>query len=54
MAAGMVIHKIVGPVWSQKGERFESVNKQSAERKLDTVKKQIDPDARLLSIPVAR
>lgn len=50
----MTIHKIVGPVWSKKGERFETVNKASALRKLTVVKSTVDPDARIVSIPAAR
>ena len=50
----MTIHKIVGPVWRQKGERFETIDRKSAERKLKAVKSTIDPEARIVSIPVQR
>jgi len=50
----MTIHKIVGPVWRTKGERYESIDKGRAERKLAEVKRTIDPEARIVSIPVQR
>jgi hypothetical protein len=48
------IHKIIGPVWRLKGERFETVDIKSARRKLAAVKATVDPEARIVSMPVQR
>lgn len=47
----MTIHKITGPVWRMKGERYETLDRKAAERRLAVVKATVDAEARIISIP---
>lgn len=49
----MTVHRIVGPVLRAKGTKFETVNFKRAEERLTELRR-IDPEARIVSIPVAR
>ena len=50
----MIVYKIKSAELRAKGERIESIDKKSIEARLASVKATLDPDARLLAIPVQR
>lgn len=50
----MVIHKIKSRELAAKGERIEGIDKGRIQARLAEVKVTLDPDARILSIPVSR
>lgn len=50
----MNIYRIQSAALRAKGEKFESAFRDSAQTRLDEVRKTEDPNARLLTIPVQR
>lgn len=50
----MTVYRIKSEVLRAKGEKFESAFRRSAEQRLDEVKRTLDPDATLLTIPLGR
>lgn len=49
----MTIFKIKSAVLREKGEKFETASRPSAERRLAEIRK-VDPQARILTIPPQR
>lgn len=50
----MTVYRIRSKELRAKGEKFESADKRSAERKLITIQNTLDPHAKLLTIPAGK
>lgn len=50
----MTVYKIKSRELAAKGERIEGVDRRRIEARLATIQATLDPDARLLCIPVQR